>query len=155
MAHVVKNLSAMQETWVQSLSWEDPLEEGMATHSSILAWRILMDRAAWQSMRSQRVGHDWVTKHRACKKITVLRLLFQENMTLEFLSSVQFISVTQSYLTIIPRYVLICTSAYKIAAHIYFEISIDSHGIAKIMYRVPWTPSSFLSQLLCNSKTRK
>ena len=37
---MVKNLTTMQETWVQSLSWEDPLEEGMATHSSILAWRI-------------------------------------------------------------------------------------------------------------------
>ena len=37
---LVKNLPAMQETWVQSLSWEDPLEKGMATHSSILAWRI-------------------------------------------------------------------------------------------------------------------
>ena len=39
----------MQETWVQSLDWEDPLEEGMATHSSILAWRILMDRGAWRA----------------------------------------------------------------------------------------------------------
>ena len=37
----------MQETWVRSLSWEDPLEEGMGTHSSILAWRIPMDRGAW------------------------------------------------------------------------------------------------------------
>ena len=37
---MVKNLSAMQETWVRSLSWEDPLEEGLATHSSSLAWRI-------------------------------------------------------------------------------------------------------------------
>ena len=36
------------ETWVQSLGWEDPLEDGMATHSSILAWRIPMDRGAWQ-----------------------------------------------------------------------------------------------------------
>ena len=43
----VKNLPAMQETWVQSLGWEDPLEEGMATHSSILAWRISMDKGAW------------------------------------------------------------------------------------------------------------
>ena len=43
----VKNLPAMQETWVQSLGWEDPLEEGTATHSSILAWRISMDRGAW------------------------------------------------------------------------------------------------------------
>ena len=40
VAHMVKNLTAVQETWVQSLGWEDPLEDGMATHSSILAWRI-------------------------------------------------------------------------------------------------------------------
>ena len=46
-AQMVKNLLAMRETWVRSLSWEDPLEEGMATHSSILAWRIPMDREAW------------------------------------------------------------------------------------------------------------
>jgi len=46
---MVKNLSAMQETRVQSLGQEDPLEEGMATHSSILAWRIPMDRGAWQA----------------------------------------------------------------------------------------------------------
>ena len=46
---MVKNLPAMTETWVRSLGWEDPLEEGMATHSSILAWRIHMDRGAWQA----------------------------------------------------------------------------------------------------------
>ena len=40
MAQVVKNLPAMQETWAQSLGWEDPLEKEMATHSSILAWTI-------------------------------------------------------------------------------------------------------------------
>ena len=50
MAQMVKNLPAMQETWVQSLSWEDPLEEEMATHSSILCWRIPMDRGAWQAI---------------------------------------------------------------------------------------------------------
>ena len=44
---LVKNPPAMQETWVRSLGWEDPLEEEMATHSSILAWRIPMDRGAW------------------------------------------------------------------------------------------------------------
>ena len=43
VAQSVKNLPAVQETWVRSLGWEDPLEEGMATHSSILAWRIPMD----------------------------------------------------------------------------------------------------------------
>ena len=40
MAQMVKNLPTVQETWVQSLGWEDPMEKGMATHSSILAWRI-------------------------------------------------------------------------------------------------------------------
>ena len=43
----VKNLPVMQETWVLSLGWENPLEEGMATHFSILAWRIPVDRGAW------------------------------------------------------------------------------------------------------------
>jgi len=48
----VKNPPAVQETWAQSLGWEDPLEEGMATHSSILAWRIPMDRVTWQAIYS-------------------------------------------------------------------------------------------------------
>ena len=48
VAQSVKNLPAMRETWVRSLGLEDPLEEGMATHSSILAWRIPKDRGAWQ-----------------------------------------------------------------------------------------------------------
>ena len=49
VAQLVKNMPAMQETLVQFLDWEDPLEEGMATHSSILAWRIHMDRGALQA----------------------------------------------------------------------------------------------------------
>ena len=49
VAQTVKNLPAMRETWVQSLGWENPLEEDIATHSSILAWRIPMDRGAWQA----------------------------------------------------------------------------------------------------------
>ena len=48
-AQTIKNPPAMWETWVRSLGWEDPLEEVMATHSSILAWRILKDRGAWQA----------------------------------------------------------------------------------------------------------
>ena len=47
VAQLVKKLPAMQETYVQSLGWEDPQEEGMAIHSSILSWRIPMDRGAW------------------------------------------------------------------------------------------------------------
>ena len=57
----VKNPSAMQEMWIQSLGQEDPLEEGMATHSSILAWRIpwTLEPGRLQSIGLQRVGHDW------------------------------------------------------------------------------------------------
>ena len=60
MAQWVKNLPAVRETWVQSLGWQDPLAEGMATHSSILAWRLPMDRGAWQATVHgvARVGHD-------------------------------------------------------------------------------------------------
>ena len=47
MAQMVKNPPAMQETWVQSLGWKDHLKEGLATHSSVLAWRTFMDRDAW------------------------------------------------------------------------------------------------------------
>ena len=58
-AQMVKNLHALWETWVQFLGWEDPLEEDMATHSSILAWRILMDRGVW-----------WAAFHRIVKSET-------------------------------------------------------------------------------------
>ena len=58
---MVNNLPARWETWVQSLAWEDPLEKGMTTHSSILAWRIHMDRGAW-----------WPTVHGVAKSWTRL-----------------------------------------------------------------------------------
>ena len=60
VAQLVKNLPAMQETWVQSLGWEDPLEKGMAIHSSILAWRIpwTEEPGGLQFMGLQRVTHD-------------------------------------------------------------------------------------------------
>ena len=65
VAQSIKNSPAMWETWVRSLGGEDPLEEGMATHSSILAWRIpwTEEPGGLQSIGSQRVGHDWSTKH--------------------------------------------------------------------------------------------
>ena len=61
VAQMVKNPPAMQETWVQSLGWEDPLEEDMATYSSILDWRIPMNRGAW-----------WATVHGVAKSQTRL-----------------------------------------------------------------------------------
>ena len=56
---MVKNLPALWETWARSLGWENPLDEGMATHTSILAWRINMDKGAW-----------WATVHGVAKNHT-------------------------------------------------------------------------------------
>ena len=63
VAQTVKRLPTMQETWVWSLGWEDPLEKAMATHSSTLAWKIpwTEEPGRLQSMGSQRVRHDWAT----------------------------------------------------------------------------------------------
>ena len=76
VAQVVKNPPAMWETWVWSLGWEDPLEEGMATHSSILAWRIpwTEEPGGLQFMGSWRAGHNWANKH------AHFELIFVEDM---------------------------------------------------------------------------
>ena len=66
VAQSLKCVPAMRETWVQSLGWEDPLEEDMATHSSILAWKIPMDRGAWKA-----------TVHRIAKSRTRLSIARQ------------------------------------------------------------------------------
>ena len=60
VAQLVKNPLAMQETWVRSLDWEDPLEKGTVTHSSILAWKIprAEEPGRLQSMGLQSIGHD-------------------------------------------------------------------------------------------------
>ena len=70
VAQTVKSLPAMCETWVRLLGWEDPLEEGMATHSSILAWRSpwTEEPGGLQPMGSQ-IGHDWATRHSTWDKI--------------------------------------------------------------------------------------
>ena len=61
VAQRLKRLPAVRETWVRSLGWQDPLEKEMATHSSILVWRIPWTEEPGRSTGSQRVGHDWVT----------------------------------------------------------------------------------------------
>ena len=78
VAHMVKNLLAMWETWVQSLGWEDPLEDGTPNHSSILAWRIPLNREAW-----------WATVCSVPNSGTWLKWLSTQ-------ASVQFSSVAQS-----------------------------------------------------------
>ena len=76
VAQTVKNLPAMWEIWVWSLGWEDPLEKGMATLSSILAWRIpwTEEPGELQSLGSQRVGHDWVTNTRSVDRLIDLSI---------------------------------------------------------------------------------
>ena len=80
MAQVVKNRPTVWETWIRSLCWKDPLEKGMATHSSVLIWRIpwTEEPGGLQSMGSQRVRHKWMTNsslsHPVCHVIHVLPL---------------------------------------------------------------------------------
>ena len=78
---MVKNLPVMQETWVQSLGQKDPLERGMATHSSVLAWRITWteESVRLQSMGSQIVGNDLTTNASLFNLISSSTLSYSEN----------------------------------------------------------------------------
>ena len=81
---MVKNLPAKQKTWVQSLDWEDPLEQEMATHSGILAWEIpwAEKTGRLQFLGLQRVGHNLATKQQQQRKIkTILGILKRMNFT--------------------------------------------------------------------------
>ena len=89
VAQKVKNLPVMQETWVQSLGQEDPLEKGMATHSSILAWRIPWTEQSGRlwSMESQRVGHNWSALAHKCSPYISTRqkcLMHSSSLILSF-----------------------------------------------------------------------
>ena len=80
VAQTVKNLPAVRETWVWSLGWEDPLDEGMAAHSSILAWKIpwTEEPGGIQSTGSQRVRRDGVTAHRKSWVIIPLHITWPQ-----------------------------------------------------------------------------
>ena len=69
---MVKNPPALGEAWVQSLGWEDPLEEGMANHASILAWRISMDRGVWWAIVSWDHKALDMTEHSIQRKFGIL-----------------------------------------------------------------------------------
>ena len=99
MTQRVKNPPAMQETqemWVWYLGWEDPLEEGMAIHSIILAWRIRSEEPrGLQSIESQRVGHNWATKHAfmlATHGSSVMWGLSRNNIAMEYLNQGHLLS---------------------------------------------------------------
>ena len=87
MSQTVKNPPAMQETWVRSLGWEDPLEKGMATRSSILAWTVpwTEEPGRLQSIKWQRVGHDRATKH-ACTHGIIIDFYFDPDIEGEYMS---------------------------------------------------------------------
>ena len=71
VAQMIKNLPAVWETWVQSLGWEDPLEESMATYSSVLAWRIPLDRGVWCA-----TVHG-VTKSQTRQKLSTAHMMYK------------------------------------------------------------------------------
>ena len=79
---MVKHLPTVQETWVQSLGWEDLLEKEMATHSSILAWKIprLEEPGRLQSMGSQRAGHNWAISLSLLSFIVVGKLGLKQDL---------------------------------------------------------------------------
>ena len=83
IAQSVKNLSAMQETQVRSLGGEDPLDKGMATHSSILAWRIpwTEEPGGLRSIGLQKVVHDWATNTHSCVCVCIYMIYACRNYT--------------------------------------------------------------------------
>ena len=102
---VVKNIPAMWETWVWSLGREDPLEEEMATHSSIFGWRIPMDRGAW-----------WATVYGVCK---------ESDMT-EWLNNIQFVYVYNVYICTTYIYIeIICICVlYWVTSVVYIYVCV-------------------------------
>ena len=92
---MVKCLPTMQETWVRSLGWEDPLKKEMATHSSILAWKIpwMEERGRLQSMGSQIVGHDWATSLTHKRLYTIWLISLSVIPSIQFSCSVVFDSL--------------------------------------------------------------
>ena len=105
---MVKNPPVMQETWVPALDWEDPLEKGMATHSSILAWRIpwTEEHGGLQSMGSQRVGRGWATNTfifhfhlTSCISVCFFQLVKPKKLNIVLLQCLQWSDRTASLLS--------------------------------------------------------
>ena len=104
IAQLVKSLPAMQETWVQILGQDNPLEKEMTTHSSILTWRIPMDRGVWQATIHWiiRVGHDLVNKPTPPKIITNFNklLVFKNTLLISKVYSLSLLFIPQIYMLI-------------------------------------------------------
>ena len=112
VAQTVEHLFAMQETWVRSLGWEDPLEKEMAAHSSILAWKSpwTAEPDRLPSMGSQRVGHDWVTSLSLSLLLSAIRMVSSAYLRLLiFLLDI----LIPAYASSSPAF-LVMYSAYKL-----------------------------------------
>ena len=100
----IKNLPAMQDTRVQSLGWKDPLEKGMATHSSILAWRIpwTEEPGKLQAIGSQRVGYDWGTNALPLCHYNYSFKTFEKNQVLNVTET--FCQCSQCFVCMLPYF---------------------------------------------------
>ena len=114
VAQLVKNLPAMQETWVRSLGWEGPLEKGMAAHSSVLAWWV-----PWTvySMGSQRVGHDWAT----FTFHTYMKLLYMYKLYICIIIYIYYI-----YIFTVPQGLWDLSSLTRKWTHTLYSVSAES-----------------------------
>ena len=111
MAKPVKNLPAVQKTWVWSLGWEDSLEEGIAIHSSILAWKILMDRGVW-----------WAIVHGVAKTQTQLNTVQLQVIILRVLLVLDLIAI--------EHYVFPVSSRCNLLIYVYFtQILIENKNV--------------------------
>ena len=112
VAQMVKNLPAMQETWVGSLGWEDSLGKGMATHSSILAWRIpwTEEPGSLQSRASQRVKHNWVTN------------IPSQHTEMHFTATNLLLTLSWVYLSKSLAPIVLCFEMHPCWANVYGEV---------------------------------
>ena len=120
----MKNPLAMQETWVRFLGWEDPLEKGMATHSSILAWRIpwTEEPGRLQSIKWQRVGHDRATKHARTQGIIIDFYFYSDIGSYGYLS---FLDISEKHEIYLMLYFIKFKLFFK------YHILIHIYGIEK------------------------
>ena len=152
VAQMVKNPPAMLETGVWSLGWEDPLEESMATHSSILAWRIPVESGVCglQSTELQRVRHDWATKHTAQSSLGAPMLL--QRVVFPCFSWLDNVPVCVCSIHWCIIYIYMCVYIY-ICTIIFIHSSILSHSENMKTSRKTVLPSVQLSSLLCDPRT--
>ena len=121
---MVKNLPAMQETWVQSPGQEDPLEKGMATHSSILAWRMpwTEEPRRLQSMGSQRVGYDWVTNTTTTIWYVAFWVWLLSLSIIHLRFTHVFACIISSFIFIVELDYIICITVYSFTGWVTFEL---------------------------------